>query len=283
MAGFQNVGQYVDAHVNGAASFCSFRKIPSQASVSGWWVDLSMAAGNPVPNYYASEPLVAAVLSSFRGIFHGDDKSPYREFLTSWALMTPTAALVGRYKVMDYLLYYPFIDLDSTDEQVLDNTVVLPRYTDGVGVRAMLVAAAPTTGGGTFTYNYINQDGVSKTSPIQSLSVAAASIASIATSEQATVAGGNIFLTMASGDTGIRSITSVTMLTPGGGLGALVLVYPLADLAIREINTQTEIEFVRERMPCPRVYDGAYLGMIVNCAGSVAAGILTGNMRFAWN
>lgn len=282
MAGFRNISEFAEAVNAGRTHSCSIRKVPSQASTAGWWVDLSMAAGNPQPNYYASDPLVAAELNGDRGIFHGADKSPESMFLTEMSIVTPTAGLVGQYKLLDYLIYYPFIDLDSTDEQAFDNTVTLPRYTDGEGVRAIMVSVAPTTGSGQFTMNYTNQDGASKTSPVQFCSVAAANIASIITSEQATAAGGQLFLRLADGDTGIRSIESVTMLVPNGGLAALVLVKPLADHVIREVSVPNEASFITQHPGCPQIVDGAYLGLVMNCAATVAAGTLAGRMTFAW-
>lgn len=283
MPGFANIKALADAFEAGRFRSCSFRKVPSQASTAFWWVDLTMAAGNPVPQYYASSPLVAAVLDGDRGIFHGAAVAPATLHLTDLMLTTPTAGFVGRYMLLDYVLYYPFLDLDDLDTQVLDNTVTLPRYTDGEGLQVMLVAAAPTTGGGSFTFNYVNQDGVEMTSPVISFSTAAASIASIITSEPATAAGGRLFLPLASGDTGVRSIVSWTNIGVSGGLGAVVLVKPLADAVIREINTAAEVPMVATRPGAPRIVDGAYLGLVVNCAATVAAGQLAGRANFAWS
>ena len=281
--GFGNVREIGLAYDEGRTRSCSFRKVPSQASTAGWWVDLSMAAGNPVPQYYASSPLVASTLDGERGIFHGSDVSPSTLHLTDIMLTTPTAGLVGRYMLLDYLLYYPFVDLDSLDTQTFDNATTLPRYTTGAGVQAMLVAAAPTAGGGTFSFVYVNQDGVERTSPTIAFSTAAANIASIITSEQATSAGGTLFLPLASGDTGIRSVTSWTNTASTGGLGALVLVKPLADAVIRETNTPAEVSFVSARPGAPQIVDGAYLGLVMNCAATVAAGQLAGRANFAWS
>jgi len=283
VTGFANVRVYVDAILGGREHFCSFRKIPSQATTAGWWADLSMAAGNPLPNYYASEPLVAATLDGMRGIWHGVDQAPAQKHLTQIGVVTPTAGMVGQYMLMDYLLYYPFIDGDDADTQPLDNTVTLPRYADGEGVMAMAVAVAPTTGGGTFTFDYINQAGVAKTSPVQGCSTSVSNIATLITSQPAVANGCGPFLKLADGDTGIRSIQSVQMVALNGGLMALVLVRPLADTAIREINTTKEVVYVSRRPGPPRILDGAYLNMIVNCAGSIAAGQLAGFAKFAWN
>lgn len=282
MSGFSNVRAYVDAINGGRSSSCSLRKVPSQATTASWWADLSMAAGNPKPNYYASDPLAAATLDGLDGILHGDDKSPEQKHLTDWMLVSPTAGFVGRFMLLDYLLYYPFVDGDELDTQTMDNTITLPRYADGAGVQAMMVAAAPTTGSGRFTFDYINQDGNAATSPTQFCSVAAANIASLITSEPASAANGSPFLRLANGDSGIRQITSVSGSVANGGLAAIVLVQPIANHVIREVNTPSEVNFVTQVPGAPRIYDGAYLNMIVQCSATIAAGTLAGRLNFAW-
>jgi len=281
--GFANIREFAGALEEGRTHVGHCRKVPSQASTAGWWVDLSMAGGNPLPNYYPSSPLVRATLNGDRGIWHGDDKSPSTMHLTEIALATPTAGLVGAYKLLDYVAYYPFVDGDSTDTQEMDNTLAMPRYADGDGVLAMLVATAPSTGGGVFTYDYVDDQGVSRTSPTITCSTGVANIASILTSEQATAAGGRAFLPLASGSKGIREITSLTYTVANGGNAALVLVKPLATHTILEINTPHEMQFVAGRPGTPRIVDGAYLGLIMNCAATVAAGLLVGRFGFAWS
>jgi hypothetical protein len=88
---------------------------------------------------------------------------------------------------------------------------------------------------------------------------------------------------LAAGDTGIRSITSATFTVANGGLLALVLVRPLTSLAIREVNTMAENNLVRQRPGAPRIYDDAYLGMIVNTAATIASGTLAGYFTFVWS
>ena len=282
MAGFRNIRAITDAEAAGKTSFCSFRKVPSQASTAGGWVDLSMAAGNPVPNYYVGDVLTATALESQKGIYHGDNKSPSSKHIYQLGLTTPTAALVGQYSLLDYLLFYSFIDMDDTDTQIMDNTVTLPRYEDGNGVMAMAVCVAPSTGSGSFTYDYINECGIAKTSPIQYCDTTASNITNIVTSAPGTVAGQGAYLTLADGCNGIRQITSVTMLVPNGGLMAIVLVKPIGDSVIREINTTNELELVTQRPGLPQIQDGAYLNLIMNCAGTVAAGQLSGYAKFIW-
>lgn len=282
MGGFNYVGALAEAPNEGRSHFCGFRKVPSQTTVAGNWFDLSMAAGNPKPNYYASSPLVAARLDGFDGLFHGSDKSPQTKHLTNWLLMSPTAAFVGQYKLLDYLLYYPFIDGDAAGEtQTLDNTVTLNRSTDGVNVQVMAVAVAPTTGAGTFTFDYVDANDVPQTSGVITTNATAANIGTIVTSEQAQASGGRAFLPLQG--TGIKRITAVNVISAFGGLVSLVLVKPIADSAIREINTAKELNFFRDAPILPRIEDGAYLNMIVNPAGTLAAGTLAGSMNFAWS
>ena len=283
MAGFRNITQLALAESEGRTVSGWFRKTPSQGSAAGYWVDLTMAAGSPVPQYYASSPLEAATLSGMKGLFHGTDKTPYTKFLTDWNLVTSGTGFVGRCELLDYLLYYPFVDGDSLDTQVLVNDVLLPRYADGAGVQVMAVCSAPTVGGGSFTFNYIDDRGVTCTSPATGCSTVAINIASLITSQpNGSAIMGTMFCRLAEGSKGVRQILSVTNLSPIGGLFALVLVKPLATSCIREINTAVEKNFVSGQAGCPVILDGSYLGMIFNPATSVAANVLTGYLKYAW-
>ena len=279
----RNVAAVGNAFTAGRSHWAGFRKVPGQASASGQWVDYSMAAGNPKPQYYAATPLASATLDGLDGIFHGDAKAPATKHLTQVGLMTPTAAMVGQYVLADYLLFYPFIDGDSLDFQGTTNATPLPRYTDGDGVMVMAVVSAPTTGGGSFTFDYINHNGDARTSPVINCNVAATSIATLLTSEPGTVAGGQFLLPLSGQCRGVRSITGVQMLSASGGLFALVLVKVLHQLAIREINTAAESDLIITKPGAPQIVDGAYLGLIGQCAGSVAAGALVGNATFIWS
>jgi hypothetical protein len=279
----RNVAVVGEAFTEGRSHWAGFRKVPGQASASGQWVDYSMAAGNPKPQYYADTPNFSAVLGARDGIFHGESPAPASKHLTKWALMTPTAAMVGQYCLLDYLLYYPFFDGDDLGPQPATTTIPLPRYADGEGVMVMAVVTAPTTGGGSFTFDYVNHAGESRTSPVINCNVAATSIATLLTSEPGTVAGGQFLLPLTNTCRGVRSITGVQMLTASGGLFALVLVKVLHQMAIREINTVTESDLILTKPGAPEIVDGAYLGLIGQCAGSVAAGALVGNATFIWS
>lgn len=289
MAGFANVGELAAAIQAGQDHYCSFRKVPTQAagSTGNEWLDLSMAAGNPVPQYYAASPLEAAALNGQKGLFHGADKSPATKWLYEVGITTSSANARGMWSLLDYVLYYPFVDLDDTSgPQSLVNTVTLPRYTTGEGLRAMLVCVAPTSGtGGTFTYDYVNQAGVSKTSPVITVPAFAQTIATLlggAGTFANQIAGP--YLPLAAGDTGIRSISSFTALTGAGGLGSLVLVKPLVSTVLREVSVVHEMPLYGPGgMRLTKIEDGAYLGWIVRPVGALSNTTTSGHLRFAWN
>jgi hypothetical protein len=289
MPGFKSINAYVDAQLSGAFTITSFRKAPTQVNTAGNWMDMSMAAGNPVPNYYAATPLQAAKLSTQEGIYHGPGVLPSKKFLRSISVYSTTAnAAPSTWFLMDYLMYYPFIDMDAVgDVQSMINVdafsqpITLDRYTTGAGVRMMMVNVSPTTGGGQFSVTYVNQDGVTKTTP-NHFCTAATNIATLTPTTQ-NASGFMPFLSLAEGDSGVRSVTSVTFTVANGGLASLVLVYPLRTLRIREANVPTEVESLLHAPDLPQVQDGAYLNFIGNTpTGSLAATNFVGMAEFAW-
>ena len=50
-----------------------WRKVPSQVTTAGYWFDLSLSPGNPVPKYwFDATPLIAKAIyqSTDGGLFH---------------------------------------------------------------------------------------------------------------------------------------------------------------------------------------------------------------------
>jgi len=282
--GFANIGEYVGAMINGQISYASIRKVSSSVHNANTWSDFSVLSGEPSPNYYASSPLIASALDGKRGIFHGTDKSPAQLYLSSLSLTNTQFGFNCQFILLDYLLYYPFVDGDNSGTQTMTNTTSLTRYTSGEGVKAMFVSVAQTVGGGAFTFDYINQDGVQKTSPVHDCDSGASSPGQLITTQAAAVVPAyGPFLRLADGDTGIRSIVSVTNSLLNGGLGTIVLVRPLADIYVAETGTTSEITFGDTRSVGPRIYDGAYLGLIGQTTNAFAGATLVGLAKFVWN
>lgn len=286
--GFANVGALVDAHEAGKVRYTFFRKAPAVVTVAGVWFDYSMAPGNPAPQYYAAAPLVAQTLSRSGdgGIQHGGNVSPSVKYLRKVTAMAVTAAGVPqRLYLLDYLMFYPFVDMGTADEQPMDNTQTLTRYTDGEGVKIMAVLVAPHgLVGDTFFVTYTNQDGTAgRVTPLHTMTTGASINGTILTTQTAGAGRFGPFMALQQGDTGVRSIEAVQC-TAGTdvGLFTLVLVRPLADFTVREITAPTERDFYLESQRMPVVVDDAYLNFITCPNGSLTGIPLNGDALFLW-
>ena len=284
--GFSSVQALVDAELAGQTWYSTWRKSPSQVSTIGVWFDLSMSPGNPVPQYYAATPLVGAPMSysDEQGLMVGRNVAPATKHLKRVTVMTATAtALPMPMMLLDYLFYYPFIDEGSTDEQLLDNTQSLTRYADGEGVQVMAVSVAGRTGGQTFQFSYTNSDGVAGRTSQTVIENAVSVNGSIVTSDRANANARGPFVPLQAGDTGVRSIESVTMNGADVGLFALVLVKPLAQLSLRGIDAPVEVNYLTDFGQLPTIVDDAYLNFIACPSGSLAATALHGDVTVVWN
>lgn len=283
--GFRNIKAYVDAYDEGKVRLSTWRKSPSQASATGSWFDFSMSPGNPIPNYYASSPYVSAVLNGGEGIFHGGNVAPATKHLKELMMLaTVVTALPMPMILCDYLLYYPFLDMGTNDDQPMTNSLTLPRYTDGEGVQVMAVMTNPqVSGGAEFNFDYTNQDGAAKTSGIVRCAGITA-IGSLINTTRASAGSSSPFIPLADGDTGVRSIETFRM-TSGSDVGliCLVLVKPIARSIIRGIDAPNEVDYLKDYPSLPVIKDGAYLNFIGNAQGSLSATAIHGTAEFIWS
>ena len=274
--------QLVDAELDGKSCTYVWRKVPNLATTQGVWFDLSMSAGMPAPQYYAATPLSATPMSytSDKGIFAGYASNRYLRKTT--AMCVTATGLPMDMILCDYLMYYPFIDEGTTDPQDLDNSQSLTRYTDGKGVQVMAVSQGSRTGGQSFYFTYTNQDGVSgRTSQTVTENTASAN-GHLVSHNTAAVGNTTPFIGLQEGDTGVRSIQSVTMLGVDVGLFALVLVKPLAQTTIREITAPTEQDYLLEKSICPEIQDNAYLNWLCLPNGSLSGSAIIGDLKVIW-
>lgn len=284
--GFASVSELAAAELAGRSWYSTWRKSPSQITTIGVWFDLSMSPGSPVPQYYAATPLIGAPMSysDQQGLLHGRNVAPASKHLKRVTVMATTAtALPMPMMVCDYLFYYPFIDEGTTDEQLLDNTATLPRYADGEGVQMMAVSVAGRTGGQSFSVSYTNSAGVPGRTTGLVVQNSVSVNGSIVTSDRANAGARGPFLPLQAGDTGVRSVESVTMAGADVGLFALVLVKPLAQLQLRGIDAPVEADYLTMFGQLPRVEDDAYLNFLACPAGSLAATALHGDITVVWN
>lgn len=286
MSGFRNARDMADAQDAGRYTYSSFRKMPTQTTGAGIWFDLSMSPGNPAPNYFIGSPNVFVPLaqSTDGGLRHGGNVGTKKHLRKLMALSTVTTPISGR--LLDYLGFYGFVDESVTDEQFMDNTVGLTRYANGNGVMLMPVVVAGHTGGQPFTVKYVNQDGVPDRITQTAVMGTQVTNGTILHSQQAGTAYVNNgpFLTLQAGDTGVRSVQSVTIGGVGDvGLFALVLVKPLATFSLFGNDSATEVDYLVDTPTIPEIQNDAYLNLIVMPNGQIAGSTLLGTIETTWS
>jgi hypothetical protein len=281
-----SIKDVVNAELEGRVRDYTWRKTPSAVTSAGLWFDITLSPGNPGPKYYFdAPPLIAKAMSQSAdgGIYHGPNVSPSQKFLRKITAFTAVATgLPMAIHLLDYLIYYPTIDDSTTDEQILDNTVTLPRYTTGEGVQVLAVSLAGRTGGQQFNFSYTNSDGVSGRTSATVFQNNSSAIGTLQGGGSAANASAIAFIGLQSGDRGVRSIQSVTMLGVDSGLFALVLVKPIATTLIRGIDAPVEIDFLIHKNELPRIYDDAFLSLVMLPNGALSATALIGDLKCIW-
>jgi len=161
---------------------------------------------------------------------------------------------------------------------------LLPRWTDGEGVQMMAITTGARTGGQTFTVTYTNSEGVAgRTSGLitQNTSSVLGTITNSALAVGVNTSGP--FISLQSGDRGVRSIESVQMNGVDTGFFTIVLVKPLAETLIRGIDAPVEKDYLLHGAELPRIYDDAFLGFIGLPNGTLATAVVTGSLKVIWN
>lgn len=284
-----SVKAFVDAELAGQTAFATWRKTPTQTTGSGIWFDLSMSPGNPVPNYYAASPNIAIALSQSTdgGIFHGGNvgANGYTKYLKTFGAMTVTATAVPLpMLLLDYLMYYPFVDMSITDYQPMTTNIALPRYPTGAGVRIMAVEVAGQSGVGNpqFQVTYTNQDGVTgRVTPPVACNTQVVN-GTIINTAPATNWCNSPFLPLQAGDSGVRLIEGIQFLTADVGLISLVLVEVVDDHIIRTIDAPAERNCFTDFSAMPVIADDAYLNLICCPRGTLSAAPIHGYIQTVW-
>lgn len=286
MTGFSNARALSDATDAGQYLFASFRKQATQTTGAGVWFDLSMSPGNPAPNYYIGSPNVFVPMkqSTDGGLRHGGNVSPKKKFLRKLMALTSVTTPISC-KLLDYLGFYGFVDESVLDEQFMDNTQGLTRYADGAGVQLMPVVVAGHSGGQPFTVKYTNQDGVSgRVTPTVTMGTQITN-GTILHSQGSGAAYENNgpFIPLQRGDTGVRSVESVTIGGAGDvGLFALVLVKPLATFSLFGADSATEVDYLTDMASLPEIKDDAYLNIIALPNATLAGAPIIGIIETVW-
>ncbi len=284
ISNFSALGKAI--HDNGKYHYQYFYKAATPApGAAGYFVDCGQSSGIPKYNAYAGSSLTRTPLvgAGNGGVYTGPSISGHTKYLLKLqANINGTNSVPTYLYLCDYVAFYPLIDCDDVDPQVMDNTEPLPRYTDGEGLRPVFIATAPMTFSAPCTITYTNSSGVSGRTTTFNL-VPGTNIGVCATASGAGAAVNNItpFFPLAGNDTGVRSIEQVQLSAGMGGFAVLALVRPLATLSLMEIDVTCEKMFGVETQGLPEIKDGAYLNFLLHRgAGTTQTAFLSGEMVF---
>lgn len=287
----KNTKRFVEALDNGETWISYFYKSGSSTStVTNVIYDLSMASGLPKYNAYVGAQAAATPLigQANEGIYLGPNPPEGKLRYISRVMLDRSVAATNntRFTLLDYLMFYPLIDGDDTEIQVLDNTNTLPRYTDGNGVMIMPVCTTPMTGVATLTITYTNSNGVSgRVSSCRIFGSNTVTGVCITTGLGANVATAlTPFFPLQGGDVGVRSIQQVQLDAPAGGFFCLSLVKPLLEITSPDLQSASELTLPFQRGGnAPKLYNGAYLNFIANPIATSTPMPFFGSIETSWN
>lgn len=252
------------------------------------WADCTFASGQPAYDAHVGVPLAftPCVAQKNDAIWFPSVAAGEERYLHSATLWSNQATYNGPISVQlfDLVGYYPLLDGDSVDLQECDNSLTLPRYSDGSGVfMAIVNHIAPGLQNGLATINYTNSDGVDKTITVdvpnngQNLVCSGCRTTAGAVSSTWAVPIGS--------DRGVRRVNSVQYSVAPGGLHCLYLLRPLATMVLGDNLVTAEKEFFgRDGLRMPKIPDGAWLGWFDQMAVGATARTVAwfGNFTFVW-
>lgn len=240
----------------------------SATAMSGQWLSLWKITGNPTAGSTPSSGAGDSMNSASVGAFKFSDPSGGNRM--NALLFGAGGVTQGAMMLYDRLVATSGLSGTVATAQTINSTA-LPRYTTGVGVLCALevytaLGSTPVTA----TISYTNQDGVSgQTSGTISIPASA-------------VAGTMIFpFPLASGDTGIKSVQSLTLSGSTGSAGnfGITLYVPLAFVPYNA-SSYSERDLVLQTANLPQINAGACLAM-ATLASASSTGMQFGNLVLA--
>jgi hypothetical protein len=262
------------------------------AHTAGLWYSLFRGGGNPPADtiFGTGTNLAFQALTdttaNATGIPHGGNVTDYKVLLNAAAQTAAATTAPCVLMLVDLLGFYPITSVTTTGDQALNNSVTLPRYTDGAGVQAFLT---PTTVMGAATPNirltYTDSAGNAGNLTPATLPIgnSAAAVTSIVYSGTGSGKFGP-FIPLAAGDAGIRSVQQFNLSASYlSGVLNLVLCKPLMTLPITTLGVTAERDLVNQFASMPRIYNGACLAWLMLAgAATPVASPLSGHLEFGW-
>ena len=295
MAGFTSQDNLISAvTVDGKFYRADWQKstFTTTAHTAGMWYSLFRGGGNPPADAIlgtgtnlAFQALTDATTNA-TGIQHGGAVGGFKVLLNAAAQTAAATTAPCVLMLVDLLGFYPVTSVTTTGAQTLNNTVTLPRYTDGAGVQAFITpstvmgAATPS-----ISIGYTNSASTAGRATPATLPIGntAAPVTQIVYSGTGAGKFGP-FIPLQAGDAGIKSVQSISLSASYvSGVLNLVLCRPLLTLPITTLGVTAERDLINQLNSGPRVYDGACLAwlMLAGAATPVAAP-LSGHLEFGW-
>lgn len=299
MAGFTSQDDLINqVSTNGKFYRADWQKstFATTAHTAGLWYSLFRGGGNPAADTILGTGTNLAfqaltdTTTNATGIKHGGDVgggTGYKHLLNAAAQTAAATTAPCVLMLVDLLGFYPITSVTTITAQTLNNSVGLPRYTDGAGVQAFLT---PSTVMGAATPNlsigYTNSAGTAGRATPTTLPIGNSAAAVTSVVYSGTGAGKfGPFMPLQAGDAGVRSAQTVTISASYlSGVLNLVLCKPLLTLPITTLGVTAERDLVNQFMSMPRVYDGACLAWLMLAgAATPVASPLSGHLEFGWS
>lgn len=287
----QSIDNLVAAITAGQTTRYDWNKLTTVAATLGGWFDFSMLSGLPVANAWAGTALNWVTCSESAGngaqifgIPHGGNVSALKKHLLNMnAWGTAATAVPGTLMLIDMQGYYPGLTNNSAVAQTMVGTPTL-RYTNGEGIRAYMVqTAVGGAGAQNLAMSYTDQAGNTGNAMPVTVACTASSVASRLNPSGVAANNYGPFLPLASGDTGIRSIQTVTMSAATTGTFAMVLARPLATITLSVAGLMTEKDLLNQIPSLPEIKDGACLTWLWGAGAATAtATTFAGGIEVVW-
>jgi hypothetical protein len=271
---------------------------PAASQVIDSWYDLWGTGGNPqAGNWSGTAKTARQFIGPMTGsIWTGGSVSPSRKYLTR-ASQFGTETTIQTSLLYDRVLSYDACTM-TAGSQSMTNTLGPTRFVSagdpGLQIFVEADAIHSSTTGNMTVLTYVDQSGNAGhtvvTTPTLSLVVSIAAptatlgARNIFQTPGNTVASGNPYLNLQSGDQGVTSITNYTFSAAPTGTNSFVLQMPLALFPDRLVAGQaSDYEFVSGLEAVnKRIYDDAVLSWMIAARVTAQTGIYNGWMEFGW-
>lgn len=277
---FSSMDDLVNEITSGKFNRADWNKLTGAAAyTAGRWFDMSGLAGTPVANAFAGTALAWRTCDEATGngtqIFglpHGGNVSPDTKHILNVSAVTAVATGVpSQLMLVDLQGYWPGITNNSATAQTLTGTPTL-RYTNGAGCRLFWVQTA--TAGATaqnISVSYTNTTPTAGRALPVTVAMTASAIAPHISHSGTAANNYGPFLPLASGDTGVSNVATVTFSAANTGTGALCLARPLLTLPLTTASVAAERDLLNQLPSLPRVMDGACLTWLYFAGAATAA------------